>query len=484
MKKLLLFVTAVIMSICLLSCTKEDPNEPTNHTDPLPTNDMVSTKINKTIYSIGTISLGNETHIIDNMISRYSSMKELSSNDVLSSGDVIAFDATKLTLILSDKSKLEAIKTNYKIGVMLFMNGGTEKDFDKLCVALGCYNPYKNTSYYKLSKEMPLWILCGKLPSLNGMYCRLSSSDEDIATKSSDPSDKVGYYTDYAQGQYCDMVVEDIHEALTPTLLNSSSSELTELMSATKVYVQGSQTFSIYVSSTDKWEKRTNNYLLELDIWNAFSEDEKRNYYYIHEEMTLAFSNLFVGEFHNGAYKDYGWCGIDASTTFKHSVDPSGVIFHKLSPSTTQVATTYSSEVGFNIGGSDTTEAKGISGGVSISNSTSYTIEDVTVSNLSVASSSNSNASWKFALKEPDAHFYAFWHGNAAIDEGSLNGRTTFISGSDMIFSVPQVYENNWSSSYSVHLRLSSFYIFGKTSTAHTDKTTTFGSKVVLPTVK
>lgn len=493
MKKIYYLFIAFTAIIFIFSCDNNispdsyNKQEPTYDTT-IPDNDQVSNKINKIIYKIGTISIGKEAHLVDNIIARYALAKELNDSDTPTSGDAVVFDANNLNSIISNKITIEKLKKILKSEVIFYMNGGTEKEFAQICDALSCYNPYARSTFKSHKGEVPVWIFSGKLPSSNGMYCRLSPSDANAQIGDSENSE-VGFISDYVQGSYCDLIIGEIKEGLESNIrFGDSSNELTKIMSAIKIYIPGSQSINVYIKEKDKFEKRTNNYLMEYDIWNVFSENEKRNYYYIHQQLTLPFSNLFVGEYHDqewAAFKAYGWCGTEVRTYFKHATNPNNVIFHKMSPNSTQRAKTYTSEVGFNIGGLVTTAEAGISGGVSINNSTSYTVEDITITNSSIASSSESQAAWQFNLREPDAHFHAFWFANVAIDEGSLNGRSTFISVADYVFSAPQGIENRWEAAYSVTMRLSRFYHFMNISTKHKEIVGTFkNDNIVLPCVK
>lgn len=488
-KLILTFATISIIFACEHNLSPYSNGEQDlNYDATIPNTDQLNSKINKVLYKIGSVSSGKETHYIDNIISRYAITKELSDSDTPTSGDAIVFDASNLNFILNNEVIIERLKKIFKSEVIFYMNGGSEKDFAQICNALSCYNPYEKSTFITHKGEVPVWMFSGKLPSSNGMYCRLSPSDANDIVEGSENSEAV-FFSDYVQGTYCDLIINEIKEGLESNIrFGDSSSELTKIMSAIKIYIPGSQTNNVYLKEQEKFEKRTNNYLMEYDIWNVFSENEKRNYYYIHQQLTLSFSNLFVGEYHDqewAAFKAYGWCGTEVKTYFKHATNQNSVIFHKMSPNSTQTAKVYTSEVGFNIGGSVTTAEAGISGGVSINNSTSYTVEDVNITNNSVASSIESKASWIFNLREPDAHFHAFWFANVAIDEGSLSGRSTFITGADYIFSVPQGTENRWEAGYSVTMRLSRFYHFITMSTKHKEIIGTFkNDRISLPVVK
>ena len=457
----------------------------------LPTEDAIKERTDKTIYYIESISGNNERQIIDNFAVRFNVKKTLEPSSQLEPGDAVAFESKILNDIVGNDNRMNMLKNAYNQGAIIMMNGGNTDDFSRLCQALDCYNPYKY-SEDPIAKDgsIPLWIVAGKMPRLGGLYCYLSPSinsegneimggnlDEENSTPNSH------FFTEYEQGLLCDHIMIGIKKGTIPQNEDKSpTSELTELMSAVKVYIEGKQTG--WIKKKKKKEYRTNFYLAELDIWNAYSKNENRQYYYIHQEVSLPFQSVLFGEFHAGAWKGYGGYGKKLETTFRNNGAQKEVIFHKLSPNTTQESKTYTTSVQYNVGGSISTSSASLSAGMTITNSCTYTVDDVVISNKSIAASQDSKASWAFDLRGATGKYHAFYHGNTEIIPGSLSGRETFISGADYILSVPQNFNNKWKFEYAVTLRWSYFYTFGKTQSDHDDWTNTFSKTFSLPEVK
>lgn len=470
------------MTALFFSCEREhETDEPDDDTVfDLPVDDAVSEKIDKTIYRVGDVqTASNEKSILDNFSARFSSMSALDANADISAGDGITFDASELSEMLADAATFKTVQDAFDSGALILMNGGMASDFARLCKALGCYNPYPEDEGNQTADEVPLWVVAGNLPGAEGFYCRLSSlgkpeaddefensGEEDLETKSEEryEGDTAGsdpvYFSEYVQGQYCDYLIAELKESLEPAnASNSPTSELTDLMSAVKIYRPASQTDKIPSSySGKKWVERTNNYMLELDIWNAYSAAEKRQYYFIHQEFTGSFQNMCVGEYKNAAWKGYGWYGKYLETSFKNAKEPASVIYHKLSPTTSTQTTTYTSSVSFSIGGQVVTGAGGLTGGVNISNSASYNVEDVTISNKSVPTTQDAKASWLFDLRDASGSHKSFYHAFTKIRPSSLSGRETMICGADYIFSVPATCTNSWTLDYWVSVRRREFY--------------------------
>jgi hypothetical protein len=401
------------------------------------------------------------------MIKRYSNVKKWGKSDELHQGDIFLFDDNEFASIAANPEMLDALKKMYfDSGVILAMEGGFESDFSNICKALSCYDPYDGIPPVNhLPGEKPLWIFSGPLPSAAGIVMKLCPSDESMVMVSPENADdeevKTGFFSDYVQGQVCDLAVDALQKSLEPSAaLNSPQDELTNLIAAYKHIVQKSHT----IPKADFWnykvkEDRTNIYQVEFDIYNAFSESEKRNYYYMHVEMMSPFYNTYIGSFHSDMssklwnhYKACGFYGNSVQLSSRHGSDHSGIILHQTRPTTTQATTTYTSGVSFNLGGEVSTSGPTISGGISISKSQSYSVADITISALNEISPPT--AAWKFALKEPNPSFNPFYYGATDMKAGSLTGRTTFIGGVDFIVSMPQGHNNRWWMSYTVELKM------------------------------
>ncbi len=498
-------VLVAMVAVSFVACSDDDPEVP-QEGDPYievedePIADVVATHIDRTAYLVdGLFASNSERAMMGNFLARYNRAVPFGDLKTVVAGDAIAFEATTLNGLLSDEAKVSVIKNAYNQGAVLLMNGGQSSDFAQLCEVLGCYNPYVGAANdAPVDGEKPLWVLSGKLPSANGIYAMLSPyipADEEVKITTledgvvveddSETADvetsEPGFMSDYRRGQLCEQVINGINEGITPkSEANADKKELTDLMSATKLYLTGSMSWRI----DGLVEKRTASYCIELDIWNAYSEGEKEQYYLVHQEMTYSFAEYCVGSFHNGSWKDYGCYGKYYETTFSNASKPGAVIYHRLSPSTTQMSTTYTSSVELNLGGNIALEDAGVTAGLNISHSEAYTVEDVSVTNYSVASSSQSKASWRFDMRDASGHFNWKSHASVDINPCSASARSTFVCGTDYILSVPQGTPNEWTLQSVVTTRLVSCYaVFGPVKTQYYDKTHKKSISFALPEV-
>lgn len=504
MKKMHFLLLAMLMACLNISCD-DKPDDIKGDKDIVPPpelqqTDVVSATINRTIYLVDGITTDkNEKSLLDNFAARYAHSATHDASSQLRQGDAIVFNVSSLHNLIAD-SNLPDLKKAYASGAVLLMHGGSSSDFALLCKSLGCFNPYcEDEGKDSADGYDPLWVLAGKTPGAQGIYTCLNAcvlpADKITMTDASETSvpdsglpvlpDVVTPtsptpISDYVQGKLCDTVVGEIKECLEEKpVKNDGTSELTELISAVKVFVQNNSWWEY------KGQRRTRYCMTELDIWNAYSVAEQRQYYYIHQEMTFAFSESCVGSFHDAQWKSYGMYGKYYETSFRNKQSPQSVILHRSSPSTTQTSTTYTSSISYSIGGEISTAASGISGGVNISNTQSYVVEDVMVYNNCVAAASLSKASWLFDLRDAKGHFNWKSHASVDIDPCSASGRSTFTCGADYIFSVPNDCPNSWIFDFSVTSRLVSCYnVFGgKVKTKYNDFKWTTNRTFSLPKV-
>lgn len=504
----MMVAVVAMVAAAFAACSDDDVDGPLQGSDTdfvevvdEPTEDVVTNRIDRTAYIVdGLITANSERAMIDNFLDRYTRTVPFRDLQTVVAGDAVAFEATALNELLGDETTANNIKYAYNHGAVLLMNGGKTSDFARLCSMLDCYNPYAGETEVQSSDgEKNLWVLSGELPGVRGVYAKLSSSipptdstmitevDDagNVDTKVSEEKEEAepGFMSEYRQGQLCEQVTKGINESLTPKVMaNTEQQELTDLMSATKVFLTGSVSWKKHYK---KKLNRTAYYSIELNIWNAYSETENRQYYLIHQEMTYSFADYCIGSWHANAWKDYGPYGKYYETTFCNTGKPENVTFHRLSPGTTQTSTSYTSSVGFNLGGSVSTKAGlGITGGLNISHSQAYTVDDVTVYNNSVATTRASKASWKFDMRDAKGHFNWKAHGSVDIDPCSASGRSTFVSGTDYIFSVPQGTPNNWQLESAITSRIISCEaVFGIKKTNYFDRLHKKKISFVLPEV-
>lgn len=440
----------------------------------VPTNDIVSKKLNRTAYVIDwSLTNNNEKSMADNILMRYDKVQQLGSSHDFKPGDAIAFDVSSLDRMLGDNASCELLRTAQKAGIVMLMNGGSSADFARLCTMLGCFNPYPADSQAPSNGVQLLWVMARNLPGARSLYTCLSSyvdesepitiSDADGSDTGDDPSlppladDKAGtesgFISDYSQGQLCESIAGSIEKALIPPA-NGKGDELTEMMEAEKVDIP--YTYRWWKNSKDK--KHPAHYFIELQIWNAYSEKENRQYYFIHQEMTFNMKDAFIGAYHDSQWKTYGAYGKKYETSFYNNTARKKVTFHKLEPATTQSSRTYTSSVSFNIGGKVSTSGADVSGGLNINHSSTYTIDDVSVANNCVAAGDSAKSSWNFELRDAVGKYSFFSHAQVDFEDCCLAARTTFTCGTDYIFSVPQGTPNTWRLDFNSIVRRVSCY--------------------------
>lgn len=470
---------------------------------PVPESDVIGTRINRTAYLLTPqLEASDDKAMADNFIARYAAIKPFQGNEKIDAGDALAFDAATLRSTINDEASAQAVKNAYKAGAVLLLSAGSTDDFAALCSLLGCANPYEGNTEVPpaVDGNKPLWVLSGELPRLLEVHTVLSAympapdeeeteiTDEEEGSDANVPpfpnrEDELtegGFISDYMQGVFCQQVADGINEALVPLQVpDVDDNELTHVMKAKKMYLNQSSAW------TYKGVKRPSYYTVELDIWNAYSNDEQRHYYYIHQEMTYAFAETCVGSYHDHGWKSYGKYGKYYQTSFYNVEKPGDVIFHRMSPGTTQSSKEYTSTVSYNIGGSVSTQAIGFSGGMNISNTEKYTIDDVTIDNYSIATGDASKASWRFDMRDAKGHFNWLSYASVDIDPCSLSGRSTFNCGADYIFSVPKNFSNKWQLDLFITKRLVSCYcVFSHIpKTKYYDTKKTYQLTITLPVV-
>ena len=452
----------------------------------LPTYDEVAVHLHAHGYVLYYFSAAsvtpNETSLVDNIIKRYVSVQLWNISIEPRQGDMFLFLATEFDAIASNPQFLSAFKKMHASGVILAMEGGVESDFAKVCKALDCYNPYDGmTDATHLPGEKPLWIFSGPLPSAAGIFMKLCPSDESTASNS---AVKTGFFNDYTQGHFCDMAVGAIKKSMTPRVATNETNQLTSLVDAYKLIFLKTQTVAKeeYYNYKVK-EDRTSEYQVEFDIYNAFSEKEKRNYYYIHVEITCPFANFYIGNFYSdakGMFKSNGMYGRSITITTNHWSDNDDVVIHRTSPGTTERITNYVSEVSFKVDGEiSLSHGPSIEGGIRIDSREEYAVADVLITNNTQPNPAV--AEWTFELKEATPYYDAFYYAMCGITPGSLAGRTTFNGGADFIVSMPDKHSPFWAVNYQVDLNLI-FCNAGVTQGTNVF-TETYFNKITLPVV-
>ena len=197
-----------------------------------------------------------------------------------------------------------------------------------------------------------------------------------------DGKESVQTINEYGQGFHCDMTSQSLQRALEPKAPSNGSSDLKNLISAYIVIGQNSYTAPPVHGHEGKGT--TDNFQVEAKIWTAYSKDRKEHFYLVNLGFIAYVEPSFYGEWHTKVstlkMKGYGFCLTDVNLEFA-PVHPNGAIIHAHSPQTTERQSSYTSSVSFELGGSVSVTGPEISGGISISNSHTETINDIEVIN-------------------------------------------------------------------------------------------------------
>lgn len=421
----------------------DNVNDPEKLTDPLPTSDQLAVTHNNTLYYLSFWS--KEDHAIsDNMINRYKEVVPYVPGTKMEIGDAFFFTQQDIARIQSEADLLADFKDMFhKQSIVMMMEGGTNEDFNTVCTLLDCYNPYvKGDDSH--SDELPLWVFSGPLPSARGFYSKLSAlgtADGTENTKGTESGEPVQEpINEYAQGIHCDMTSQSLQMALSPKAPSNGSSDLKDLISAYIFIGQKS-----YKAASVNGRSGIDNFQVEAKIWPAYSKDRKEHFYLVNLGFIAYVEPSFYGEWHDERdwKKGYGLCLTNVNLEFA-PVRPNGSIVHAHSPQTTEKQSSYTSNVSFELGGSVSVTGPEISGGVSISNSHTETINDIEVVNRTNPAQGSPQLRWQFNLREPSSHFNMFCYASSAVDAGAKAGISTCSLSTDFIISVPDGAANEW----------------------------------------
>lgn len=423
------------------SCSDDDNpgqevNDPEKWTDPFPSTDQLTVKHNNTLYYLSPWSQESQA-MSDNMINRYKEAVPYTSGVKMEVGDAFFFTRQDITRIESDATLLAEFKDMfYKRSIIMMMEGGTSTDFNTVCTLLDCYNPY---DYEEDSRdELLLWVFSGPLPSASGFYSKLKGTTEGNNEGEAQEMD------DYGQGINCDMISQSLKDALQPKPLSNSTTNLTDLVEAYIVTEPASYSLPRYGHPEQDYGK-CDNFQVQAQIWSAYSQEQKRHFHLVNLSFIAKVDVSFYGEWHNTSnyYKAYGICLTDVELGFYPLRETSGVI-NKYSPTTTLHQTSYTSEVSMQLGGAINTSGPELSGGVSLGNSRTITINDIDIIDKCDPEAGWSTLKWQFKLREPTSHFNLLCYASSAIDEGAFVGRNTCSLSTDFIISVADGDDAAW----------------------------------------
>lgn len=448
------FFRCLICSAILLSCfsCKDDEesidpnnvNDPEKLTESCPTTDDLEVTNNQALYYLSSWSEGIHT-LSDNMVNRYREVVPYTADvlDRMKTGDAFLFSSNDIVRIQSDAELLAAMRSMVdEKGVIMMMDGGTNEEFHTVCTLLDVYNPYGETSEEAdaLSEASPLWVFTGELPGAKGFFAKLANTHDSLF--GADGEETVETEIDeHGQGVKCDMACRSLQNALEQRPLQSGSANLTDLVNAYVVTYQSESTFTQI--GTDKPRNGTNHFQLEAKIWNVYSVSQQREYYLVNLGFICNSQHSFFGEWHDNRppfwstpYKLYGYCLTNVKLDFVPWYSEAKTVLHEYSPTTTQSQSTYTSDVSMQLGGEISVQGPTISGGVTISNSHTETINDVEVLDQCDPIANKPRMAWSFNLKEPDAEFSMTSWASCKIKEGAKVGITTFSLSTDFIFSM------------------------------------------------
>lgn len=288
-----------------------------------------------------------------------------------------------------------------------------------------------------------MWVFSGPLPSASGFYSKLnglSAATGVEGVEGVEGEESVQVINEYGQGINCDMTSLSLQRALEPKAPSNSSSNLTDLVSAYIVTGQRSEAVPVYIGSD---EGKTVTFQVETKIWTAYSKDKKSHFYLVNLGFIAHVEPAFYGEWHCDSWKAYGCCLTNVELKC-YPFQSNGAIIHAHAPQTTEHQTSYTSQVSMQLGGVVNIEGPQITGGVTISNSYTETINDIEVINKTNPAQGSPILNWRFDLREPTSHFNMFCYEQSAIDAGAKAGITTCSLSTDFIISVSEGADNEW----------------------------------------
>lgn len=217
MKRILYCAIAAALFVGTVGCAdeKEGTDDPTvdnavdpdlYDVDPQPETDQEEVKMNTTLYFFSDADAATDScSLKDNFVSRFASAQKWDGVSIPSQGDCLLFNVDEASSIVGNAAGLDALKKMHEAGVLLVMEGGSERDFERVCRMVENYNPYAvgDAEEEPNGGELPLWIWTGPLPGAASLAMLLEPTDTD------------GDFTDdFSQGELCDMALTEIKDAL------------------------------------------------------------------------------------------------------------------------------------------------------------------------------------------------------------------------------------------------------------------------------
>lgn len=379
--------------------------------------------------------------LLDNLTARFPN-KTLWNGSALGKGDVLLLRGSAL-----GSADMAAVRQSMAAGAICVIDDvDTYRALDDFCAAAEVTNALAEADF-----ETPaLYILADADVDMSadvntpvrGFFYMLTPTD-----------DNGGLMNDYQQGQCVSMALNSIKDVLAGTETASaaktrqaSQTDLQTLADMFKVYKSGAANLNGSDYRRSSIGARVANYSIEYDIYNAFSINEKRNYY-IHQQIMTDFNNVYSGVYSNnvttsGCYtiaKVCEWYGSEVETTMTPDSKSGGMQIHQTAPGTTQLSASHTTGLSWSLNGSFGFEGKeptgSISGGISVENSRTETIPDVSISETS---SPGAKVGWRFNMAGAWTRYAPFNVACTSMHEGSLVGRSTFTTTTDCIVSFPE----------------------------------------------
>lgn len=419
----------------------------------LPDNDTRSLMAAGTLYYITAPGEEiDEECLHDNLIARFAKRQKWNL-DVLGNGDFLYIRGSEFDWV-SASVLGESLRNGCKI---ILDELSIPEELDYFCDTYGIYNPLHGENE-DISHSIVI---------LADSHINMASSDETnirgVFFLLSPADGEGGYISDYAQGQVMDDAIARLNtmsgtQSARSDISRAATDELASLIGAYKVYLNLNQTLkSSDYHSADKAgasSRQTNVYSVEYDIYNVFSIAEKRNYYYVHQEFLgnfrPCFKNVYSKAIETGALDTNSMAKIcewyaDEVTLKTTPYNVAGMQIHRNSPETTTTSTTYSSGISWNLGGSVGYQAGAVKGdlstGCSVSQSQSYSKEDVEIANNCVP---GQQLEWTYTFKRATTSFNPFYVAGTSMHEGAASGRNSYKAGMDYIVSFPEHTEAPW----------------------------------------
>ena len=386
----------------------------------------------------------NANYLYDNLLARFSQRVQWDGSPI-GKGEFLFLYQNDI-----EKAPADILAQCLENGAILIIDGlSSYSQITGFCESQGIHNPLGDE---ELDVRHTMFIIANSSKSIahdqnanyTSVFFVLNPSTENKETVS-----------DYEQGLMVDQAVCQINDILNADgsralpVSRGAVADLEQIVGAQRVMLSDCvQTVSKsdYVKPKDD-KDQSNVYSVILDIWNVYSVRESANYYYIHQEFLGAFAPCYKGSYTGSVYTptwgksiakicEYYGDHVAISTT---PADGTGNMqIHRQSPNTTEGATSYSSGVEWNLAGEvgfiGKDKTGSLTSGVTLNSSQSYTINDVTVSNLCVP---GRELKWNFDFAKPYTTFNFVYTACTSMHEGALVGRTSFSAGMDYIVSFP-----------------------------------------------